>query len=171
MSRTSFALKTVFFRSLAAVAALVVFSAEAAAAPRQEYSDRDLQRIAATTVRILENNHFSGAKIDSAMSGKIFNRYFDLLDPSRMLFTAADVEKFAAFRESVGDRLRRGDCGFAFAVYDLYRKRYGEFRAFTREMLKKAFPPNRPNSPVRRTRRPCATSGASGSRTICCSTG
>ena len=131
-----FELKTAAYRTLAAMAAALSFSA-ASGAPGTEYTAGDFRRIAAMTAKMLESNHYSGVKIDRAMSERIFNRYFDHLDPARTLFTAADVEKFAAYRHDIGERLLRGDCEFAFRVYDLYRKRYGEFRAFTGEMLKR----------------------------------
>ncbi len=102
-----------------------------------EYTAGDFRRISAMTAKMLEHNHYSGARIDRAMSAKIFDTYFNFLDPMRMLFTAGDLQKFAPYRDDIGMRLQRGDCAFAFEVYELYRQRYREFRAYTQEMLKK----------------------------------
>lgn len=125
-----------FFRSCAASMAAAVFLPLFAAAP-VEYTAGDFRRISAMTAKMLEHNHYSGAQIDRAMSEKIFDRYFDMLDPMRMLFTTGDVEKFSSCRQDIGMRLKRGDCAFAFELYDVYRQRYREFRAYTQEMLKK----------------------------------
>ncbi|MCI5779255.1 MAG: carboxy terminal-processing peptidase [Lentisphaeria bacterium] len=124
-------------RLCGAVAAALLWSASGAVgAEKNEYTAGDFRRISAMTAKILERNHYSGVKINRAMSEKIFDRYFDMLDPARMLFTAADVEKFSGCRQDIGERLLRGECDFAFEVYEVFRRRYGEFRAFTREMLK-----------------------------------
>lgn len=124
-----------WFRAAAVVAAL--FAVTARGAVKVEYTEGDYRRISAMTAKILERNHYSGVKIDRAMSERIFKRYFDALDPMRMLFTQADVESFGKYRTDIGGRLLHGDCAFAFEVYELYRRRYREFREFTREMLKR----------------------------------
>lgn len=124
------------FRNLAAGAVLVISGQLFAAAP-VEYTAGDFRRISAMTAKMLEHNHYSGARIDSAMSAKIFDRYFDTLDPMRMLFSLEDVKKFADCRQDIGARLLRGECAFAFDVYEVYRRRYREFRQYTQEMLKK----------------------------------
>ncbi|MBR2344447.1 MAG: carboxy terminal-processing peptidase [Lentisphaeria bacterium] len=107
----------------------------AAAGEIATYTDGDFRRISAMTAKILERNHYSGSKINAAMSNRIFDSYFDMLDPGRILFTQNDISGFSSFRDDLGMRLLRGDCDFAFAVYDLYRVRYREFRKFTRNML------------------------------------
>ncbi|MBQ9804722.1 MAG: carboxy terminal-processing peptidase [Lentisphaeria bacterium] len=100
------------------------------------YTDGDFRRISAMTAKILERNHYSGVQIDGKLSERIFLRFFDSLDPARMLFSQADLQKFAAYRQDIGSRIERGEYQFAFEVYELYRQRYREFRAYTQQMLK-----------------------------------
>ena len=125
---------TKILRGAAFAAALFAVTARGAA--KVEYTEGDYKRICSMAVKLIERNHYSGAKIDRAMSEKIFKRFFDTLDPLHMMFTEADVEHFAKYREDIGMRLQHGDGSFAFEVYELYRRRYREFREFTREMLK-----------------------------------
>ena len=101
------------------------------------YSPGDFRRISAMTAKILDRNHYSGVKMTPELSGKIFDRYFDMLDPSRMFFTEKDVKTFENYRLTVGGKLQQGDCDFAFELYDLFRKRYREYRDFTKKMLEK----------------------------------
>ena len=70
-------------------------------------------------------------------SARIFDIFFDTLDPQHIFFTGEDIEKFFPYRNSLGRDLQYGEFEFAFAVYDIYRKRCSEYREFTSGMLTK----------------------------------
>ena len=105
-------------------------------ADAEVYTAGDFRRISAMAAKILERNHYSGVKMTPELSGKIFDRYFDMLDPSRMFFTGQDVQKFEIYRLTIGEKLQQGECSFAFELYDLFRQRYRAYRDFTQKMLK-----------------------------------
>ncbi len=104
-----------------------------------EYSENELRLISQMTSQLLANSHYRRQPLDAKLSERLFDAYFDLLDPNRIYFSEADVAKFAPWRATLGDALRRGDNRFAFELYDLYRKRVGEFRAFAEKQLKTPF--------------------------------
>ena len=131
-----------------AVSALFLRPAELAAAevrataPRRNSDgnrDGELRLIAQMTAQLFAASHYRKQPLDETLSERLFDEYFDSLDPNRMFFTQKDVERFMPFRRSLASALRRGDTGFAFEVYDLYRERNREFRAFAEKRLKEPF--------------------------------
>ena len=100
-----------------------------------QYSSRDFRKITSMTAQILNKNHYSLAPMTPKLSGRIFDQYFNTLDPQHMFFTGKDVEKFLPIRENLGRQLIRGEYQFAFQVYNIYKQRYAEYRAFTEKML------------------------------------
>ncbi len=102
-----------------------------------KYKHSDFRRIASITAKLLDRNHYSGVAMDKKLSNRIFDLYFDTLDPMHLFFTDADVASFASYRDNIGKMLQYGEYDFAFKVYDVYRKRYVQYRKFTEEMLTK----------------------------------
>lgn len=100
------------------------------------YTPADFRRITAMTAKILEQNHYSRVAMTPELSRKIFDFYFDALDPMHMFFTDSEIRRFAIYRDTLGNSLQYGEYEFAFQIYDLYRRRYAEYRQFTDEMLK-----------------------------------
>ncbi|HET6397520.1 MAG TPA: carboxy terminal-processing peptidase [Pseudoxanthomonas sp.] len=76
---------------------------------------------------------------DDAMSGDIFRRYLEALDGNKQFFTAADVERFGAYRERMDDAVREGDPSPAFAIFAVYRERVEQRVAHARRLLKQEF--------------------------------
>ena len=109
-----------------------------AAAP-QEYSDRQLKLIAQMTAQLLSRNHYRQQQLDEKVSSQLFDEYFKMLDPNKIYFTEEDVKTFEPVRNTLGAALLRGDSSFAFRVYELYKTRNNEFKAFAEAQLKKPF--------------------------------
>lgn len=103
----------------------------------RKYSLEELGRISAIATRIFEHNHYSQKNITPEISGKIFDEYFDMLDPAKMFFSTEDIDKFVERRATLGQELLNGEVQFAFQVYDLYKHRYHEFKSFAENQLKK----------------------------------
>ena len=95
-----------------------------------EYSRSDMRRITRLAVRIIGYNHYRKQVLDADFSRRLFDSYFDSLDPEKVYFTLGDVAKFAPLRDSLHRYLLRGNCQFGFDVYDLYRKRVMEYHDF-----------------------------------------
>ncbi len=105
------------------------------ASTADKYQHSDFRRISAMTARLLDRNHYSAMPMDKKLSNRIFDIFFDTLDPMHIFFTASDVESFAIYRDNIGRQLQYGEYQFAFSVYELYRKRYAQYRKFTGDML------------------------------------
>ncbi|WP_140909873.1 carboxy terminal-processing peptidase [Cognatiluteimonas lumbrici] len=73
--------------------------------------------------------------LDDALSADIFDRYLEALDPGRMLFTAADVERFARYRTALDDAIKSGKLEPAYAMFALYQQRMNERSAYARKLL------------------------------------
>ncbi len=100
------------------------------------YTPHDFRQITSMTAKILDRNHYAELQMDKELSARIFDHYFDYLDPQHTFFTQEDINKFISKRDTLGKDLQYGDYQIAFDVYDIYKTRYAEYRAFTEEMLK-----------------------------------
>ena len=105
------------------------------AAPQPKYTGNDFQRISAMLARVLDKNHYSDVRMSDELSCRIFDNFIDDLDPERIFFTDEDIQPFMQERMLTGYRLQQGECRMAFTLYDLFRKRYAEYRAFSKKFL------------------------------------
>ena len=123
--------------------AFVLFAAgltvSAAPAKGNEYGDKELALITRIMAQLLSRNHYRQQALDAGLSKQLFDEYLDELDPAKIYFTEEDVAKFSADRDLLCRQLQSGDSSFAFKVYDCFRTRNGEFRAFAEKRLKEPF--------------------------------
>ncbi|MFT4196965.1 MAG: carboxy terminal-processing peptidase [Pseudoxanthomonas sp.] len=77
--------------------------------------------------------------MDAALQQEVFKHYLEALDANKQFFTAADIAGFQPFQASLGDSIRSGELGPAYAVFDLYRKRVAQRVAYARGLLKQNF--------------------------------
>src|SRR5581483_3137578 len=89
--------------------------------------------------RFLTRFHYKAEPLDAKMSAQIFDRYFDALDSDRLFFVKADIDRFSAQREKLGDDIYNQDLSVPFAIFNLYEQRVAERTAFARDELKKGF--------------------------------
>jgi carboxyl-terminal processing protease len=89
------------------------------------------QRVA----ELLETKHLDAAPLDDARSRLFFDRFLEVLDPSRLYFLESDVEEFASARDLLDDRLHAGDVGFAVEVFTRFAGRVEERLALVRELV------------------------------------
>lgn len=61
--------------------------------------------------------HFSSLTLDNALSEKIHERYFELLDYSKMFLLNEDVEAASEYRHLFDDMLKRGELDVAYGIY------------------------------------------------------
>lgn len=100
---------------------------------------RSLALITRIMAQLLSRNHYRQQALDAGLSKQLFDEYLDELDPAKIYFTEEDVAKFSADRDLLCRQLQSGDSSFAFKVYDCFRTRNGEFRAFAEKRLKEPF--------------------------------
>ena len=96
--------------------------------------DRTISR---AVEKLLASNHLIKQPTDEALSERGFELFFKSLDPRKTYFYQSDVDEFAKRAKSIGEKAQAGDVGFAFDVFNLYRKRIDERFNWVMEMLDK----------------------------------
>lgn len=86
-------------------------------------SNDRLEKVAVIVTRVVERYHYKKPPLDDELSKKILDRYLESLDPNRLFFLQADVDKFAVYRTQLDDLLGRGNINPAFDIFRQYRKR------------------------------------------------
>ena len=103
----------------------------------------DTSRADATTARmaaeLLDRYHVSGKSIDDDVSARLFDRFFESLDPAKLYFERADLDYFARYKTQLDDAVRRGDLTFVRLVYDRYLERLEQRVAFAQRLIDSDF--------------------------------
>jgi carboxyl-terminal processing protease len=88
---------------------------------------------------VLARYHYKGMALNEITSGRIFDRYLASLDPDKLYFTQADIDRLSGYRTRLGDALLAEDLGVPFAMFNLYERRATERFAHARALLKTGF--------------------------------
>jgi carboxyl-terminal processing protease len=99
----------------------------------------DLGNAALWATRFLTRFHYKRVPLDDAMSGRMLDRFIESLDGDKMMFLAADIEEFNAYRNSLDDAIFDQQLDPPFEIYKRYRARTEERTQYARELLKQGF--------------------------------
>ena len=88
---------------------------------------------------LLGRYHYKMPPVDDALSQKIFDKYLKSLDPEKLFFIQADIDKFSRERARLGVALMQEDLSVPFALFNLYEQRAAERFAYARALLKTGF--------------------------------
>ncbi|MDX1453893.1 MAG: carboxy terminal-processing peptidase [Gammaproteobacteria bacterium] len=69
------------------------------------------------------NYHFNAPSLDDGLSEAFYNRFLEVLDPSRVYFTAEDVSDFDKYRLELDDALKDGRTEPAYEIYGAFRNK------------------------------------------------
>ena len=73
-------------------------------------------------------SHYKHFTLNDELSQAIFDRYLELLDYNKNIFTQADINTFDTWGESLDDQLKSGDNQVAFDIYNQsIKRRYERF--------------------------------------------
>ena len=101
-----------------------------------ELSSRpDYSRASIITSRILSGFEYSKQPLNDEMAGRIFDAYFDALDPQRMYLLKDDISKFRPMRLKTAEMIAHGDLDMAYEIFKLYRERVLEYYQFVFDLL------------------------------------
>ena len=89
--------------------------------------------------KLLGDYHVSGRQIDDATSTRLFERFFDALDPAKLYFERADLDHFRGWRTKLDDAVKRGDLSFVNAVYDRYLARLEQRVGYAQRLIDQEF--------------------------------
>lgn len=92
-----------------------------------------------TTRRIVAelSQHYTHLPLDDNLSKQLLERYLTTLDPSRMYFVRADIDRFKAHESTLDDELSKGKLTAGYTIYNVYQTREKERLAFLSDLLEK----------------------------------
>ena len=74
-------------------------------------------------------SHYKHFSLDDKLSKATFDRYIELLDYSRNIFTQQDIDSFSKWSTKLDDQLKTGKNQIAFDIYNLsMKRRYERFQ-------------------------------------------
>jgi carboxyl-terminal processing protease len=96
----------------------------------------DLEQIAVSVGRLLEEGHYARQPLNDDVSKKFLKTYLELLDFSHLFFTQQDVDMlFAKYGTSIDDDVLLGNLKPAYEIYELYMKRVDDRVAKVKALL------------------------------------
>ncbi len=96
-------------------------------------------RAARLAAELLTRYHYQALPLDDAMSSKMFDQYLKSLDPEKLYFLQADIERIGADRTRLDDAILSEDLRAPVAIFNLYERRAAERLAYSRTLLQKGF--------------------------------
>ncbi|SDH94831.1 carboxy terminal-processing peptidase [Pseudomonas panipatensis] len=99
--------------------------------------DRDQVIASLNIVELLKRHHYSKPPLNDERSAKVYDAYIKALDPSRMYFTAADIQQFTPWRTQFDDFLKSGELDPGFTIYKRHLDRLKERLDYALAMLGK----------------------------------
>ncbi|KAB7896082.1 carboxy terminal-processing peptidase [Rouxiella sp. S1S-2] len=82
-------------------------------------------------------SHYRQFSLDADFSGKIFDRYLNMLDNGHNVLMASDVAQFADKRGTLGEELKSGQLVTPYALYNLAQKRRFERYQYALSVLER----------------------------------
>ncbi len=83
--------------------------------------------------------HYRKSELNDEKSAAIFDRYFDILDPNRSVFTAADIAYFEKYKTRLDDLLKDAKLDPAFEIFRLFQQRRKERSDYALGLLENNF--------------------------------
>ncbi len=112
--------------------------AEVASPPALAPLKRQAQA-AQLSAQFLSRYSYKPVALDDALSAKVMDRFIKSLDPDRMLFLQADVDRFMADRSEIDDAIEKQDLKIPFAIFNAYEQRVVDRMTYARSLLKRGF--------------------------------
>ncbi|WP_027711884.1 carboxy terminal-processing peptidase [Dickeya chrysanthemi] len=91
------------------------------------------ERVASRFLR----SHYRQFMLDAEFSGKIFDRYLNMLDYSHNVLLSSDVAQFSGQKGELGENLKSGKLSLPYAMYNLAQKRRFERYQYALTLLEK----------------------------------
>jgi carboxyl-terminal processing protease len=88
---------------------------------------------------ILEQAHYSPKDINDDFSRKVFNKYFENLDPDKYIFLQSDINSLQDYSTKIDDEIKGAPVHFFLEAGKIFDKRAAEASTIYREVLAKPF--------------------------------
>ncbi len=96
-------------------------------------------KAARLAAELLTRFHYKAMPLDDNLSGKMFDQYLKALDPEKLYFLQADVDRLGADRTRLDDAILNEDLRAPFEVFNVYERRVAERLTYARTLLQKGF--------------------------------
>ena len=96
-------------------------------------------KAATLAAELLSRHHYKAMQLDDALSAKIFDRFLKSLDPEKVYFLQADIDRLSVHRFKLDDALQNEDLSAPFAIFNLFEQRAVERITYARTLLKQGF--------------------------------
>ena len=77
--------------------------------------------------------------LDDALSAKIMTRFIKSLDPERMMFLQADIDRFTVDSANIDDAIKLQDLRIPFSIFNVFEQRIVDRMKYARALLKTNF--------------------------------
>ncbi len=91
--------------------------------------------IAIDVCAIVQEGHLLHQPVDDVISRRMYSRFLESFDPSKMYFLQADIAEFSPFVIELDDQLPTGDLEFMSRVFTRYLKRFDQCVEWAAELL------------------------------------
>src|SRR5579863_9264975 len=92
----------------------------------EHLSNPQQSQVAKLVCEMIESTHISQKPIDDSVSAKLVDEFIKTLDPNKLYFLQADIDRFNKYRTELDDLLKAGNVEFAPMVFDVYLTRLNE---------------------------------------------
>ncbi|HEY1113363.1 MAG TPA: carboxy terminal-processing peptidase [Chitinophagaceae bacterium] len=97
------------------------------------------ERILQSVGEILVQGHFSPKDINDDFSKRVFNKYFEELDPEKNIFLQEDIESLRKFEKRIDDEVKGAPVAFFLEVAKIFDKRVEEASKIYKDILSEPF--------------------------------
>lgn len=91
------------------------------------------------SAQFLSRYSYKPVALDDDLSAKVMDHFIKSLDPDRVIFLQADIDKFMADRTKIDDAIEREDLKIPFGIFNTYEKRVVDRMTYARSLLKQGF--------------------------------
>jgi carboxyl-terminal processing protease len=128
--------KQIFFGAVKSLVWVILFLAIPLQNAAQDY---DYCRQAHHMVNTIQNFHYDPHPLNNDLSMKIFDDFFEMLDPNGRVFTQEDIESLNNYRKKLDEEIKNQSCKFINQAIALYKQKLVGIDSIIDKSLKEPF--------------------------------
>jgi carboxyl-terminal processing protease len=97
------------------------------------------EQAAQLSAQFLTRFSYKPVPLDDTLSANIMNRFINSLDPDRVFFQQADIDRFVSNSAKIDDAIKREDLQIPFSIFNIYEQRVVDRMNYARGLLKEKF--------------------------------
>ena len=107
----------------------------------QQYAKSDPKdKVLLTILKyVLTQGHYQPKEINDTFSENVYDDFLKDLDPSKRYFLQSDIDEFSKYRSQIDDQIKSEDLTFFHTVYERFKQRSEEAKAFYKDILVNEF--------------------------------